>query len=203
MNTQIHEDARRAAYNTLDEVNRHLNSGNVRRADQRRLLHDMADRATNTLRNLDDLDNRRMDNVTAYELINDALNKILPHLDNYADDATSARYGRRRVRARGYTRRADMDDYDYDDNMDDAENRRQKRDRYGRFKADDDMTNAMTRAAADAAAATARNMTNNVYPPHVPVMPRYDNDRARYDADRTRNDTDRTRSDAVGPNATR
>lgn len=120
--------------------------------------------------------------------------------------------GRGRVRVGGYTRRlprADADDYNdmdddryddwNDDDHNDMENARRRRrlpprDRYGQFRPrsdmddrySDDRMDDMARAAATAAADTARRMTDDrTRGDYSPVMPRHDDRRTSDD----RNDT--------------
>jgi hypothetical protein len=132
----------------------------------------------------------------------------VPGTGPYGDRRHLGRGGRRRR----YTRRAEADaaynddryddDWDDDDRYDTADTvdaRRRRRDRYGRFMDDRRMDDAVTRTAADTAAAVARHMTTrgDVYPYHTPVMPRHD-ERATGDA-RMRSDArhdDMRRSDA-------
>ena len=141
---------------------------------------------------------------------------------DYDDDIVDARGRRGRVRVSGYTRRrpsyamTNMDarnDDDYDDYGDVSDRRggARRRDRYGRFMTADDDT---MRMVADAAAETARRMTNDRYNrndrndrgdiyPHVPLMPRTDD---RYDErmdDARRADTTDTRTSDIGPTTSR
>lgn len=265
-----YENARRHADNTLAEVNRHMNSGKITNPRHHQMLTSMAESATRTLRNLDEMENKRPYSTTnigygadmARRVISrndavrdamDAINKILPHIsDDYnMDDDAEMRQGvpgtgpysnprlRRRGGRKGIGRRraemdyADMDDrYDADDDMDayddDVEARRggrRRRDSRGRFMRSDyddarydryddarttneherRMHDAVTRAAADAAADTARRMANDargIYP-GTPVMPRSDDMRrdARYDtrSDNRADDTTSDRTHRPGP----
>jgi len=93
----IHDDARRHAYNTLDEVNRHLNTGKVRNPRHREILSNIKKNSLDALDRLDRLD------------------------DRYDDDYDDAEMARRRKRVRGYTRRTPR--YDMDDRDDDTEMR--------------------------------------------------------------------------------
>ena len=55
----IHEEARRHAYNTLAEVNRHLSDPQVTKSPQRHhMLTDMKEKATRTIENLGRMDER-------------------------------------------------------------------------------------------------------------------------------------------------
>jgi len=132
--------------------------------------------------------------------------------DDYSDVLDARRGGRAgRVRVSGYTRRrprADMDDkYTADDRY------------YNRtdMRYDDRRSDDVARAAADAAAETARRMTNtrndrgDVYPHHIPpVMPAtYDRYSDRHD-DAMRADTNiddrrtaETRTSDIGPSPSR
>lgn len=138
-----HENARRHAYNTLAEVNRHLDKGNIRNPRHHQMLTDMAEKATRTLNNLDTMDNTRPYTDTnigynadvrqrgrtsnANDMITDmmdTINRILPRVTNDMDDVDDRRgvpgTGRRRVRrvrADRYDDRYDADDR-YDDRYD-------------------------------------------------------------------------------------
>lgn len=143
-----HENARRHAYNTLAEVNRHLDKGNITNPRHHEMLTNMMENATRTLRNLDDMENRRpysdtnigynanvrgrertrSDADDAVRNVMDAIDRILPHIsddDRYdVDDRRgvpgTGRRAVRRVRADRYDDdRYDMDDDRYDD-MDDS-----------------------------------------------------------------------------------
>lgn len=206
-----HENARRHANNTIAEANRHLDSGKIKNPQHHQMLNTMIKDATDTLNNLDRMNDARpySRNTIGYNAdmryndrdnmrrmlddTMDAINRILPHIaGDYNDDAEARRgvpgsgRGRsRRMRVGGYTRRAprsDMEDMDDMDDMDDMKMRR-RRDSRGRFM-DADHEQRTYDAVARAAADTARRMTNDIYP-NVPVMPRND----------TRNDADYTRSD--------
>ena len=199
----LRHEARRHAENTIADVNRHLANPRIARnprhhANLTRMKHD----AVNELRIHDDLDRRTMDDAENarrgyrrrryprmdadmdYGDIADTLNRVLPHLDDYAD----AENRRRGVRVHGYTRRpprADMDDYADDMDDMDAENRRggsRHRDSRGRFTRAD--INAVTTMVSDKINDMVRN---GVFPPHYqpPVMPR---PHSRYD--NTHNDAD-------------
>lgn len=212
-----YKNARRNAENTLAEVNRHFAKGNIKDPKQHEMLTKMMENATRTLDNLDRLENKRPYSETnigygantsrqnnAYNDTNDtndmirntmdAINKILPLIsdDFAADDNAEMRqgvpgtgpYANPRLRRRGGrkgigTRRAEADTYDVDDNDMRSADHEQR------------MNNAVTRAAAEAAAATVRNMTtnphstNNIYP-SIPVMPHNDAV-ARMVADTVRN----------------
>lgn len=187
-----HEKARRHAENTLAEVNRHMETRVADDPKKRHMLTDMMEKATRTLRNLDDMENNRSYSDTrigynanstqnrsannesdAYGTMRSAMNaigKILPQISNDTMD-------------------------DVMDALDDAEARRgvpgtgrrsgrgRKRVRVGgytrraemddmdddmdddaRSNADNDqrMRSAMARAAADAAAMTASRMSNDM-----------------------------------------
>jgi len=207
-NRQLHDTARRNAYNALEQVNERLNRGDIRRADEMRVLHDIADRATTTLRNLDELDRadradyrstnigyrtsddnrRRMLDDTL-----DALDRVLPHLDDRYNDVDdrrgvpgTGRYGDRRHLGRGGRRaRADMDDWT--DDWDDVDDRRARSRRTGRFVRAE-MDDRMDDWDDATARRTGRYTRSDVWPPHTPVMPRTDDDRRRMDDDRTRNE---------------
>lgn len=134
-----HENARRHAYNTIAEANRHLDKGNIKNPKHHEMLTKMIKDATDTIKNLDDMDNARPYSNTnigynadtrqherAANNVNDmvrtamdVVDRILPHLTDDMDDMNMRRgvpgTGRaRRVRADRY----DMDDdrYDYDEN---------------------------------------------------------------------------------------
>lgn len=117
------DNARRHAHNTLAEVNRHLDKGNIRNPQHHHMLTDMAEKATRTLENLDRLDNirpyadtnigfgaadrrrGRMDDVMRDAM--DVVDRILPHLtdDRYDDmDDVEDRRGRPRTTRRGVGR---------------------------------------------------------------------------------------------------
>lgn len=186
-----YEKARRQAENDLEEVNRHL-SDDKKRANP--WVHDMLigarEKTMRTLETLDRLDaarpysdtnigygadmrRRRYDRTAddTRDMIHaamDAVDRILPHLDDrYDDDDVEDRRGRPRRTRRGVgrwtqvrthvrrmPRRSDMDDYDLDDryddddrydydderyDVDDARRRRMpRRGRSGRFVRGDD-----------------------------------------------------------------
>lgn len=138
-----HENARRHAYNTLAEVNRHLDKGNIKNPRHHQMLTDMAEKATRTLNNLDDMENKRPYSDTnigynadtrqrgrarndaddAIRNVMDAIDRILPHIaddDRYDVDNRRGVPGSgrgRRIRADRYDDRYDMDDDLYDDEV--------------------------------------------------------------------------------------
>lgn len=233
--TAEYEKARRLANNTIAEANRHLDSGNITNPKHHQMLTSMIKDATNTINNIDEMENRRMysdtnmgygatdrgsnnysrnaNNATnAMRSMMDTIGKILPQIsdnarsdayDDYSDyDDMEARRGGARKRGRsGRFVRSDYND-DYSDNA--------------RSESDHErhMRNEVVRTAAEAAANTARHMTNdmrgtnNIYP-HTPVMA-YDNrqatsDESRYNArgDARSDDARSDRSDRLGPDMRR
>lgn len=162
--------ARRHTQNTLATINRTLDKGRLRSPQHHAMLVDAMEKATRTLDNLDRLEHRDRYMDDAISNTMDTINRVLPHLDDYADDAEMARRGYRkrgggrRVRAGGYTRhtpRSDMDDRydDYADRMDwhddmddyDAEMRRgrRRRDSRGRYMDDTHTPPIMDRTRND------------------------------------------------------
>lgn len=123
-----HEKTRRHAENTIAEANRHLDSGKIRKPRHHQMLTNMIKEATETINNLDRMDDARpySDTHMGYgartreretrQMLDDAMDaidRILPHLDNaYADDDrydddmddVDARRGRPRRTRRGVGR---------------------------------------------------------------------------------------------------
>ena len=231
----VHSDTRQNAYNTLREINDHLNKGNVRNAKHIQMLHAMADHATNTLRNLDDIerndriddrrsDIRRSDDRTrgrtsdrysdeTNRTVNDALDaieRILPHLDDKRmDDAEMRRGvpGTGRGRRRRTHAEMDWDDINsdrYDDDMDDyntnarrgrvkpgpARDRRLRNaaDDYNDNDTDDRVLEAYRRGHEDARRMDDRRNNDR-------QTNRYDDDRRRNDDRNDRYDRNERRSD--------
>lgn len=124
----VREDARRQAYNTLAEVTRHLDNPRITKDPKRHhMLTDMKEKATRTLENLDRMDERmdyRETNVgynrnDDMRRTMDAINRVLPHLNDWNDDWNDDAEMRRGVPGSGRGR-----------------NRGRQRDRYGRFMDD-------------------------------------------------------------------
>lgn len=140
-----YEKARRHAENTLAEVNRHLDTGKITNPRHHHMLTDMAEKAMRTLNHIDRMDNDRRpysethigydvnrqrtnDRYNAVDDVMDAIDMILPQLDNRYDDVDDRRgvpgTGRRRVRrVRADDRYDDKQMDDYDDYMDDMDDR--------------------------------------------------------------------------------
>lgn len=191
-----YEKARRHAENTLAEVNRHLDRGNIKNPRHYHMLADMAEKATRTLNNLDRMDDarpysdtnigyrtdarrRRYADDDVHDVVRmamDAVDRILPHIaddDRYdVDDRRgvpgTGRRRVRRVRADRYDDRYDTNDR-YDDDMDD--------DRY-----DDDDTKVYNMPRWRSAR-TGRFLPNLYGPRRVRRVRRSDMD-DRYDDDR-------------------
>lgn len=101
-----YENARRHAHNTLAEVNRHLDRGNIKNPRHHQMLTDMAEKATRTLNNIDTMEDARpySDTNIGYSVdarergrisnnssdvvrnAMDAIARILPRLSHANDD---------------------------------------------------------------------------------------------------------------------
>lgn len=200
--TAEYEKARRHANNTLAEVNRHLDSGKIKNPQHHQMLTDMAEKATRTLRNIDEMENRRPYSDTnigynadtrddAMRGAMDAIDKILPHIADVGDtndmNAVEARRGvrgtgrgRKRVRVGGYTRRADMDDAADMDYADEARLRAEHEQRINDHEQRMRMHEQRMREHEQRMAANPQS-TKDIYP-GTPVMP---HNAARNDADMT------------------
>lgn len=130
-----HENARRHAYNTIAEANRHLDRGNIKNPRHHQMLTAMIKDATDTINNLDRMDDarpysdtnigygrsarqsdKRQDDIT--NVVNDAMDAINRVLPRIADDD---RY------------RMDYDRYDDDDDIRPVDQPRWRSARTGRF----------------------------------------------------------------------
>lgn len=141
-----HENARRHAYNTLAEANRHLDRGNIRNPKHHQMLTAMVKDATETLRNLDDMDDVRPysdtsigynadmrrrryahdDTSDTIRRAMDVINKILPHVTgDFENDADMRQgvpgtgpYANPRLRRRGGRKGIGRRRYEMDDRYD-------------------------------------------------------------------------------------
>lgn len=118
----LHDNARRHAYNTLAEVNRHLDTGKITNPRHHQILTDMAEKATRTLENLDRMDARMDTNDrytsdarryrandandmarTAMDVVDMLLPQLADNMDDYTDNIDDRR-GRPRTTRRGVGR---------------------------------------------------------------------------------------------------
>lgn len=187
-----YKNMRRHMEATLAEMNRHLDNAETKKDPQRHsMVTATARHAVNALKDLDEMENRRMYSGTnigysaesrgnadnAMRSAIDAIGKLLPHIsedyeaafeaayaDAYNDGMEARRYGGKG----GRFVRSDADNnYDARSTSDNE--------RYTH--------EAIASAAANAAAATARHMANDrgdIYP-HTPVMPHESRGNARGD----------------------
>lgn len=204
------ESMREKAYNTLKHIKEMERMENARPYSGTSIGYNADAGGCNDARG-----NANNDANDAMRNAMDAINKILPHLTGDAYESAAEAYnnamaayneaemkrgvpgsgrGRRRIRVGGYTRRAEMDNMDYNDDMD------------ARTTSDNErMNEAVARAAATAAADTARHMTNDARGKHdgiypgTPVMPHnaYNDGRGDARGDNTMSD----RSRQIGPGA--
>lgn len=225
-----HEKSRRHAENTIAEANRHLDSGKIKRPEHHQMLTAMIKDATETLRNLDDMDNARPYSDTnigyntdmarnryAVDRTMDLVDKILPFLDDMDDDVVDRRGRPRRTRSgvgrwtnvRRHVRRmprSDMDDrydddrYDMDDRYDDLDDRYDDVEDRRRLPRRG-RSGRFIRGDMD----DMRNDERTIYP-GTPVMPRNDHnprtDDRHMDADRYDDVDDRARRPVPGMRTT-
>lgn len=194
-----YEKARRHAENTLAEVNRHLDKGNIRNPRHHQMLTDMAEKATRTLNNLDTMDDARPYSNTnigynadmrqrryAHDNTNNTINAVMDAIDKILPRIANNRYD------------------DMDDDVDEVVDRRGRgwrprrtRRGVGRFTQVRTHVRRMPRSEMDDRYDDMDDMYDDRYDD---MNNRYDNDARydnRYDDTRSRYDHEKRMDDAV------